>query len=188
MQGSSNHVKSETWNRHQLRSLGLITLSWQRRDIPNPRIFTSTFHVSTDDSFKLLLGNELLSEEPEIENPKNATLIGVISKATQGKYFVALSIYTFLFCITERANSSLAYAFHLLEQRDAATANRQRQEQRVRESEALLEEDAREQQVHDSQYTQQGPSASTSNTQPGSSTRTGNNQPGSSTLASGSRR
>lgn len=80
-------IASESWNERQLQALGLITLAWRRREGQTPMVFESQFHVSADDSIPILIGHELLSEQPKIENPSDGMLVNVLGRKSKSNSF-----------------------------------------------------------------------------------------------------
>ena len=78
------NVVPPIWNGCELVPVGLIALDFRRNDVEKPRVFEGTFQVADDDRFAILLGEELLNEEPEIENPKRSIFLNLRKKETQG--------------------------------------------------------------------------------------------------------
>ena len=71
---------SVDWRGRKLQSVGVVTLSWSRNDVQIPNSYTTSFHVTQDDSLHLIIGNELLSKEKRIRDPQKGVLSLTSSK------------------------------------------------------------------------------------------------------------
>ena len=76
----------EEWNRRELQSTEAVTLSWRRANVDIPEIYRHIFHVTSDDSFSMLIGRDALSKRASIKNPKKGVYVGEKTKNTQGIY------------------------------------------------------------------------------------------------------
>ena len=66
---------TENWSYRELRSIGTVDFSWYRRDVVSgSNIYRATFYVTSDDLIPVVIGHELLVEEPGISNPKDSVL------------------------------------------------------------------------------------------------------------------
>ena len=81
------------WNTVKLNAIGFVTLNWSRVDGQQmyKTMYKTVFHVTQEDSFSILLGKELLSENKSILKPEKGVYPLTSSKKVTPGLFLQFS-------------------------------------------------------------------------------------------------